>query len=100
MKTPMVTRSFITTHATALALQVETVEPQIVCIDLPGHYDDETKILKDMKKLLETDELKLCKVLSVTEGAQLRGMTVQKFLELSEVIEKPAKAETESVDNQ
>lgn len=90
----MITRTFITTNATFLCLDTEAAEPMHRDLALAGHYDDEAKLLKDAKKALESDTLVVCKVVHVTETTELRGMTCQKFLELSEVI--PAKETTEN----
>ena len=92
MKTPMITRTFTTTNATLLCLDTKAAEPMNRDLTLAGHYDDEGKLLKDAKKALETETLVVCKVVHVTETTEIRGMTCQKFLELSDVI--PSKETT------
>lgn len=89
MKTPMITRTFTSTYATVLCLDTETAEPRNETIALAGSYTDEGKLLKDCKKVMETDNFVVAKVVSVSEKNELRGMSVQQFLELSSVIEKP-----------
>ena len=88
MKAPIVTRTFTTTNATLLCLDTEAAEPINRDVELAGHFDSEDKILKAAKKLIETDTLVVCKLVHCTEETTLRGMTVQKFLENSDVIDK------------
>lgn len=86
MKAPQITRTFTTTRATILGLDTVNAEPVIKDIDLAGHFDSEDKILKAAKKLIETDDFKVCKLVRCEEVTELRGMSVQKFLENSEII--------------
>ena len=88
MKAPIVTRTFTTTRATILGLDIINAEPMNKDVDLAGHFDSEDKILKAAKKLIETDVFKVCSLVRCDEVIELRGMTVQKFLENSEVIDK------------
>lgn len=94
MKAALVTRTFTTTYATVLCLDTETAEPCNKDITLAGSFDDETKLLKACKKAVETDTLVVAKVVSVYEKNELRGMTVQQFIENSAVIIKPVNPES------
>ena len=95
MKAPQITRTFTTTRATILGLDTINDEPMNKDIDLAGHFDSEDKILKAAKKLIETEDFKVCKLVHCVEIDELRGMRVQKFLESSEVI-----PEKNTTDNQ
>lgn len=86
MKAPQITRTFTTTRATILGLDTINAEPMNKDIDLAGHFESEDKIIKAAKKLIETEDFKVCKLVRCEEITELRGMSVQKFLENSEVI--------------
>lgn len=86
MKAPQITRTFTTTRVTILGLDTINAEPMNMDIDLAGHFESEDKIIKAAKKLVETEGFKFCKLVRFEEITELRGMSVQKFLENSEVI--------------
>ena len=86
MKAPQITRTFTTTRATILGLDTINAEPMNKDVDLAGHFESEEKLMKAVKKLIETEDFKVCKLVSCVEIIELRGMSVQKFLENSEVI--------------
>lgn len=94
MKARLVTRTFTTTYATVLCLDTESGEPCNREVPLAGAFDDDAKLLKACKKAVETEALIAVKVVHVTEKNELRGMTVQQFLESSTVIDKSAPHDT------
>ena len=95
MKAPQITRTFTTTRATILGLDTINAEPMNKDIDLAGHFESEDKIIKAAKKLIETEDFKVCKLVRCEEITELRGMSVQKFLENSEVIPDKATADNQ-----
>ena len=100
MKAPQITRTFTTTRATILGLDTINAEPMNKDIDLAGHFESEDKIIKAAKKLIETEDFKVCKLVRCEEITELRGMSVQKFLENSEVIPDKASPDKATADNQ
>lgn len=81
-----VTRTIKSTHVVALALNMLTQTPEEVEIDVPGVYETEKeqkKLMENVRKRVETDELKVAaiKVASVVE--ELREMSEDDFIKYS-----------------
>lgn len=85
-KIRMVTRTATTTKATVLCLNVETAEPFNDTVLLPGIYKDNKSILKDAKKLLDTEEVSVCKVVNVEVEEKLYGLPEADFLKYAKVL--------------
>ena len=54
-RAPQVTRTFQTTNATVLCMDIENREPCNRYVVLPRTYKDDNAILKAVKKAIETD---------------------------------------------
>lgn len=75
-----VTRTFSVTNATVLCLNCTTAEPFNETVKLSGVFEDEKQILKAAKKLLESDEISVAKVVDVSVENHLYAMPEQVFL--------------------
>lgn len=100
-RTPMVTRTIITTEVTALCLDVTTAEPCNKTCTLPRTYPNNEKLLKAAKSVMETDTLKVVHIVDTKEVESLYGMTEQEFINAAKPLPPRTKAEVEaeSVNN-
>lgn len=85
-RTPMITRTIVTTKVNVMCLDVEAGEPINKCVTLPRTYKDEKKLLKVVKELIETDSLKAVHIVDKTEVETLYGMTEQEFIGHAKVL--------------
>ncbi len=85
-RTPMVTRTIVTTKATIMCLDVEAGEPFNKEVTLPRTYKDEKALLKKVKPLVETDTIKAVHVVDTEEVETLYGMTEQEFIENAQIL--------------
>lgn len=81
----MVTRTIMQTTAQVMTLNVTTAEVQIYSYDIGGQYTDE-ELLQKLKKIFETDTLKLVHIESQVCKDLLLGMTEEDFIRLAEVL--------------
>lgn len=85
-RTPMITRTIVTTKVNVMCLDVESGEPMNKCVVVPRTYKDEKKLLKTVKELIETDTLKAVHIVDTEEIETLYGMTEQEFIEQAKVL--------------
>ena len=85
-RTPMVTRTIVTTKAVIMCLDVEAGEPFNKEVTLPRTYKDEKALLKKVKPLVETDTVKAVHVVDTEEVETLYGMTEQEFIENAQIL--------------
>lgn len=83
---PQVTRTIQTTKAVVLCLDINGEKPFNKEVVLPRTYKDEKHLLKEIKNLIETDELKAVHVVSTEVQETLYGMSEQKFIENAEIL--------------
>ena len=76
----MVTRTIVATKATLLCLDTETAEPCNITVDLSGEFDNDKALLKAAKKLVETDVVKVAKVVKTEVVRMLYKMDEAKFM--------------------
>lgn len=81
----MITRTIMQTTAQVMTLNVSTAEVQIFSYDIGGQYTDKELLLK-LKKIFETDVLKLVNIESQVCNELLLGMTEDDFIRLAEVL--------------
>lgn len=81
----MVTRTIEQTTAQVMTLDVTTVEVQVKSYSIGGRFNDE-ELLKKLKKLFETDTLKLVHIESQTCEEVLLGMDEEDFIRLAKVL--------------
>ena len=90
----MVTRTFKTSVATVLCLDVENAQPIVATAILPREYKDEKSLMKATKAALETETLKVVKVKGIEPKETLYGMPESEFIAHAKVITR-GKTETE-----
>ena len=83
---PMVTRTIQNTTVTVMCLNVGTGEPETQTVTLSGTYKDNKTMLKAVKDVIETAELKAVHIVDSTVKEDLYGMTEQKFIENAEIL--------------
>lgn len=85
-RVPMVTRTITTTKVNVMCLDIETGEPCNKSVVVPRTYNDDEKLLKKVKEVLETETLKPVHVVDKEEIETLYGMTEQEFIAHSRVM--------------
>ena len=85
-RAPQVTRTIQTTHCTVLCMDIENREPCNKDVVLPRTYKDENAMLKAVKKVIETDNLKAVQVVSSKVQDTLYGMSEQDFIEHATIL--------------
>lgn len=91
----MVTRTIITTKANVMCLDVEQGEPFNKVVILPRTYKDENTMLKQVKKVVDTETVKAVHIVDSEVVETLYGMTEQEFIEHAEVLPPRKVAEKE-----
>lgn len=84
-KKRMITRTITQTTAQVMTLNVTTAEVQILQYDIGGQYTD-VELLSKLKKIFETDTLKLVHIESQVCNELLLGMSEEDFIRLAEVL--------------
>lgn len=92
-RTPMVTRTIVTTKATVMCLDITKGEPFNETYPMPRTYKDEATLLKKIKAKYETDTIKPVHIVAVEEVETLYGMTEQEFIEVAKIL--PPRQKTE-----
>ena len=83
---PMVTRTITTTKAIVMCLDIIKGEPFTKAIIVPRTYKDDEALLKKVKSVIETDDVKAVHIVSKEEIETLYGMTEQDFIENAKVL--------------
>ena len=83
---PMVSRTITTTKVTLLCVNVNDGESENMVVTVPRTYKDDEKLLKAIRPMYETDELKLVHVLNKETQETLYGMTEAEFIKNAEVL--------------
>lgn len=100
----MVTRTIITTKCNVLCMELAKAEPFNKEVILPRTYKDDKKLLKRVQELVDNDEVKAVHIVSKEEVETLYGMTEQKFIENSIILDpktrKMLEEESESDDEE
>lgn len=81
----MITRTIEQTTAQVMTLDVTTAEVHIRTYPIGGRFNDED-LLKKLKKLFETDTVKLVHIESQTCEEVLLGMDEEDFIRLAQVL--------------
>lgn len=85
-RAPQVTRTFTTTKAKILAVNVSTEDTEIVEMVLPREYPDDKALLKQAEKQNDNLELKLVHVVAKETVETLYGMSEADFLKYAKPI--------------
>lgn len=91
----MVTRTINTTKVNVLCLDIETGEPCNKTVVVPRTYKDDEKLIKKVKEVIETENLKPVHIVDKEEIETLYGMKEQDFIEHAEVL--PPRTSEENV---
>lgn len=86
-RTPMVTRTIVTTKVNVLCMDIVACEPCNKDITLPRTYTDDKKLLQKVQEALDTDTLKAVAVVAKEEVETLYGMTEQDFIINAKVLD-------------
>ena len=82
----MVTRTVEQTTASVMTLDIVTAEVQIKEWTIGGSYENDNELLSKLKKIFETDTLKLVHIESKVEQELLLGMEEDEFIRLAKVL--------------
>ena len=85
-RVPMVTRTITTTNAKVLCVSIaenKTFEQEVA---LPRTYKDEKSLMKQVKAVLENDNVKPLRVISTEVDETLYGMSEQEFITLAKIL--------------
>jgi len=85
-RTPMVTRTIVTTKANVLCVDVTTGETFFKGVTLSRTFKDEKKLMKAIEAVVNTATEKAVHVESTEEVETLYGVTEQKFIEIADVL--------------
>lgn len=97
----MITRTITRTEVNVMCLDVEKGEPINKDVTLARTFKDDEKLLKEVKKIIETDTIKAVHIVDKIEVETLYGMAEQEFIEHATVLppreaKKEAKKEAEN----
>ena len=93
---PMVTRTIKTTKANVLCMDIQSAEPFNKVIVLPRTYKDDKSLMKRVKEVVETDNIKVVHIVDKEEVETLYGMTEQEFIEKAVVLDPETRKVLES----
>lgn len=96
-RTPMVTRTIITTKVNVLCLNIEQGEPFNKIVEVPRTYKTDDELLNKVKSVAETDTEKCVHIVYKEEIETLYGMTEQEFIEHATVL-PPRGEKTDNVN--
>lgn len=88
MRKPMVTRTFQTTKATVMCLDIAAGESVTKVLTLPRTYKDDNKLLKACEEAITEENIKAVHVVDTEVIETLYGMEEQKFIENAVVLKK------------
>lgn len=83
MATKMITRTFRTMSVHVMTMDTTTNATEVKSITLPHVYTDNDKLLKEVKKRIDTDTIKAVYIVGSEVKEELRGVGEEKFLEIS-----------------
>lgn len=96
-RVPMVTRTITTTEVNVMCLDVEKGEPINKDVTVSRAFKDDEKLLKEVKKIVETDAIKAVHIVDKREVETLYGMAEQEFIEHATVL--PPREEKKEAEN-
>lgn len=96
-RVPMVTRTIRATEVNVMCLDVEKGEPFNKDVTVSRTFKDDEKLLKEVKKIIESDTIKAVHIVDKREIETLYGMPEQEFIEHAKVLPpRETKKETEN----
>lgn len=85
-RVPMITRTITTTEVNVMCLDVEKGEPINKDVTISRTFKDDEKLLKEVKKIIETDTIKVVHIVDKREVETLYGMPEQEFIDHATVL--------------
>ena len=85
-RVPMVTRTITRTEVNVMCLDIEKGESINKDVTLARTFKDDEKLLKEVKKIVETDTIKAVHIVDKIEVEYLYGMAEQEFIEHATVL--------------
>lgn len=96
---PQVTRTITTTDCNVMCLNVLTGEPFNQIVSVPRTHKDADKLLKKVKEIVDTEEVKAVHIVNSKEVETLYGMPEQDFIKYASIL-PPREAKTETEENE
>lgn len=85
-RVPMVTRTITTTEVNVMCLDVENAETFNKRVTVSRTFKDDEKLLKEVKKIVETDTIKAVHIVDKIKVETLYGMPEHEFIEHATVL--------------
>lgn len=93
MRKPMITRTIQTTRASVMFIDTTNPIPYTKDVILPRTYKNDDAMLKLVKQMHETPNLKAVAIMSSRIESALYGMSEADFVAHAQIIEKPTKVD-------
>lgn len=90
-RTRMVTRTIESTKVTAMVVSVSQQAVTTEVFNIPQTYANAEKMLKALKEVVETDDLKVVSIVSSEIEQKVYGMLESKFLQLATELDEKRK---------
>lgn len=87
-KDKYVTRTVKSANVSVLCMDVETAEALNTTVNVPSPAKDEKKLLEQVKRLAETDTIKVVHIVDITPQETLYGMTETEFVKHAIIMPK------------
>lgn len=97
---PMVTRTILTTQATALCMDINSCEASNVTVTLPRTFKNAEKMLKAVKEEVENETLRVVDIVDHKTVETLYGMTEQSFINGAVKLDPTTRKELEEEDTE
>lgn len=97
-RVPMVTRTIKTTEVNVMCLDIEKGESINKDVTVSHTFKDDEKLLKEVKKIIDTDTIKTVHIVDKREVETLYGMPEQEFIEHAKVL-PPRETKKETQNN-
>ena len=94
----MVTRTILTTKATVLCMDTESLKSEYKDVILPRTYKDEEKLFKAVKNAVDTDTFKAVKIEETSSVETLYGMDEQDFIDNAKILDPNTRREIEGLE--
>lgn len=87
MRESMVTRTVLGTKVTVLAMDTNTCEPTNVTYEIGGKHTNDEKLLNTVRKVYDTEDFKIVKIVAVEPFEKRYGMKESDFIAHAAVLE-------------
>lgn len=96
----MVTRTVVGTECEVQVVSISASEITNINATIGGEYEDGDKLLKAVKKTLETDDLKVLKIVTSTKVEKCYGMLESEFIKLAKELDLKTRKALESEESE